>query len=313
LIYHERIVDRERTDLRPHLGTKRLIAYREGTLTPAERDAVQEHLSLCARCMGLLRELRDFEAAAAEAPAHPDPLREEAWTALVRRLPEKAPALRQVAPLPRRRSPFLIQGAIAALLLAVVGLSVLLRVERRTLEDVERRLALRNQALAGLQRTLAETGRQLDAAHGRIQGLEKERARTAGLASELEEARSARVASASVEVSLAPRFVLRGQEPAAGEALRGGGAVNRVKPEAGSVTAGIDLPDSPIDPEIRLELTDRAGTVVWSDRLPGDRFGDNGATVTLRGLRSGLYRLRIEGLRPGHTRFLAEYALDVAR
>jgi hypothetical protein len=53
--------------------------------------------------------------------------------------------------------------------------------------------------------------------------------------------------------------------------------------------------------------------VVWSDRLPGDRFGDNGATVTLRGLRSGLYRLRIEGLRPGHTRFLAEYVLDVAR
>jgi anti-sigma factor RsiW len=47
----------------PHVGSKRLIAYREGTLPPAEREAVQEHLSLCKRCTGLLLELRDFEDA----------------------------------------------------------------------------------------------------------------------------------------------------------------------------------------------------------------------------------------------------------
>ena len=34
----------EKLHVVPHVGTKRLIAYREGTLPGAEREKVQEHL-----------------------------------------------------------------------------------------------------------------------------------------------------------------------------------------------------------------------------------------------------------------------------
>jgi anti-sigma factor RsiW len=43
-----------------HIGLKRLIAYCQGRLPAAQCEAVQEHLSLCPRCTGLLLELRGF-------------------------------------------------------------------------------------------------------------------------------------------------------------------------------------------------------------------------------------------------------------
>ena len=355
LIYHERIVDK-RTDLRavpqgsaePHPGTKRLIAYRQGALTAAERDAVQEHLSLCPRCTGMLRELRTFEADAADggAPADPDPLREEAWAALVQRLPAKSPAIRPVTELPdsirhsiRNRSPRFLGAAVAALLLVAAGLSGLAFMERQRSAALERRLAEREAAVSGIERSLADASRQLDAARGRIRDLETERAvppspeastrsssreaelaaRVAELTSELEELRRSaetprdRIAAAEIEVSLAPRFVLRGQESPGSDLLLGGGAVNRVTPQGGSFTAGMSLPDSPLYPEIRIELADRrSGKVVWEGRQPGDALlGDDGASITVHGLTPGRYRLRIEGLQSDRARLLAEYLLDV--
>jgi hypothetical protein len=317
LTYHEHIVDEERADLRgPHPGTKRLIAYRQGTLPAAERDALQEHLSLCARCTGLLRELRDFEAASAEESAaarkettEPDPQREEAWAALVRRLPAKPAAIRPVAPLPQRRSSsfaWIAIASIAALILAVAGLSILVRAERQRSAQLEHRLAVGNQMLASVQRSLADTGRQLDIAHGRIRVLER-RPVPAPAAPPSPGDRLA----AALDVSLEPRFVLRGQEPDGSESLRGG-ETNRVTQQQHRFTVGLDLPDSPVFPEIRIELTDRAGAVVWSGRRPGDVLaGGDGATLTVGGLRPGRYRLRIEGLQPDRTRFLGEYVLDV--
>lgn len=312
-------------DLRPHLphlGTKRLIAYRQGKGTAAERDAVQEHLSLCPRCTGLLRELKDFEAAAESGAMAPEPLRQEAWAALVERLPAKSPALRPVTPFPRSRARSVFRAAtiaVAALLLAVAGLALLVRMDRQRLTGLERRLAAREETLSGLKLSLADAVRQLDAAHGRIRSLETE---STSRAAELERLRRSppsappahgdRLAAANLEVSLAPRFVLRGEESPEGEFLRSGDKANRVKIEDGAFTVGLDLPDSPAFPEVRLELTDRSGKVVWSGRRPGGALlGDDGTSLTIHGLKPGRYRLRVEGLQPASTRFLAEYLLDV--
>jgi hypothetical protein len=80
----------EAEDIGPHAGLNRLIAYRLCTLPAAEREALQEHLSLCKQCAERLLELRDFEAASAGGgAAGPESLRQEAWESLARRLPWK--------------------------------------------------------------------------------------------------------------------------------------------------------------------------------------------------------------------------------
>ena len=245
-------MDEKRTDLKaelrelaaeesggagPHCGLKRLIDYREGTLPAAECEKVQEHLSLCPRCTGLLRELRAFEAAAAHGETGPESLRQEAWDSLARRLPAKTPAIRPVgsaAPSePGRRFPRFVLGALAAaLLLAVAGLSLwaattVLQESQRTAR-LERRLEERNAALADLRSSLAETERQLDTARRQIEDLQKERtARAGGQAPEGRE--PVAVASRQIEVSVAPRYVLRGHEDPGSAFLRGGGVENRVR------------------------------------------------------------------------------------
>jgi hypothetical protein len=286
-----------------------MIAYRQGTLPESERDAIQEHLSLCPRCVGLLRELRDFETAAESgADEGPEPLREEAWASLVRRLPAEPPVLRPVTPLPRPRASALLYAAIAALLVAAIGLAILLQVERRRLADLERQLVAREEALSNLQRSLADAGRQLDQSRGRGSAREAElEARVAELTEEIEgmrrtsEAPRERIALAEVEASLAPRFILRGQE-SPGSLLRGGGEANRLKMQNGRVSFALNVPDS--HPEVRFELVDRTGRVVWSARRPAESvLGDDGTSVTLAGLAPGRYRLRIDSG--------AEYILDV--
>jgi hypothetical protein len=263
-------VDETRTDpgAGPHYGLKRLIAYREGTLPAAERERVQEHLSLCPRCTGLLRELREFEKAAARGESGPEVPRQEAWDALVRRLPAKTPAIRPVAnavplePRPPRRSPRFALGALAALLLL---------------------------ALAGLL---------------------FQRERIAGPAPA--ERDPVVVASQDLEVSVAPRYILRGQEAPDGGVLRGGGAVNPVRTTSGKdrFTVAFELADPPAYEEYRFELLDRGGRTLWSERRPGASVsGDAGTSVTVRGLGPGLYRLRVEGLKAGGGEPVAEYVL----
>lgn len=334
-------------DEKLHPGMKRLIAYREGRLPEAERETVQEHLSLCPRCTGLLRELRDFEAAAGGAvEPGPEALRQEAWESLVRRLPGRPPAsspVRPVAALPARRRPVPVfaYAAAAALLLAVIGLSIwsmfTVRQERRRLAGLEQRLEERESALAEARRALAETGRQLQEARGRIQALQEDKpetrpdtrpdtreteleARIAELTADLEKLRriprspggSDRIAAGSqqIELSAAPRFALRGQEPEDGF-LRGGGAVNPVR-QADRVTLLVNLADHPAYGEYRFELTDADGKVLWAGRRSGrSLLGDAGTTLSVAGLGPGRHRLRIEGLNPDSTGLLGEYLLEV--
>lgn len=326
----------ESADVGPHAGLKRLIAYRRGTLPAAEREALQEHLSLCKRCAGLLVELRDFEAASAGGgAAGPESLRQDAWESLARHLPWKVSAIRPIAGATRRgsqrlRVPRFVMGAAAALLLALVGLTVWSAVtaqrERQRLALLEQRLEEREEALAAARRSLAAAERQLAAARpGREASRVHElKARVAELTSALEELRRTRqaperqgqttVASREIAVSVAPRFVLRGQETPTSGFLRGGGVVNAVQipAQAKGFTVAVNLDDHPGYNEYRLELLDRDGKVLWTTRRPRTALlGDDGTSVSVSGLGPGRYRLRIEGLHARGSDLLAEYLLEV--
>ncbi len=280
-------------DSGPHTGLKALIAYREGRLPPAAREAVQEHLSLCSRCARLLLELRDFEAAAASTEAGAEPLREEAWEALARRLPTAPPAVHPAARRPARRLPWSALGAAAAVLLAVVGLwrPAPDRPDRPPAARPEPRPpgAERWPALAPLRISLAEAERRRGAAPG-------------GGTFE------------AGKVTVAPRFLRRGGADGGGELLRAGGFVNRVRPDPADrrLTVAFSLAGHPVCPEYRLGLADRAGAVLWVGRRPGRSvLGADGTSVSVAGLAAGLYRLRVEGLRPEGADLLAEYLLAV--
>lgn len=364
LIYEEEgTVDEKRTDLKAalrelaaeesghigrHIGLKRLIAYRQGRLPAAEREALQEHLSLCTRCAGLLLELRDFETASAQgSAAGPEALRQEAWDSLAEHLPRKGSAIRPIPSAahpeaPRRRLPHFLSGAAAALLLAIVGFSLWSGLDLRGTDrasmleqvmELQEQLKERDEELAAVQRSLAEAERQLAAARGQIQDLEKRpeqdsdevrqlEARVAELTTALEELRRApqtppdRIAAASrgIAVSIAPRFALRGQESSDNRLLRAGGAVNRVQipDQEDRFTMGLSLENHPVYEEYRFELMDREGEVLWAGRRPGRALqGDAGTSVSVTGLAPGLYRLRVEGLSPNRSELLAEYLLEV--
>ncbi len=354
----------ESADAGEHIRLPRLIAYRDGSLPAAERETIQEHLSLCPRCTRLLLELRDFEADAAQGGiAGAEPLKRHAWEALSRRLPAAAsgqsPVVRPIAGAGRREAPprrvarFAYAAAAALLLLAVVGLGVwaasTAREERQRLARLEQMLEEREASLATVRSSLAATERQLASTRGRIERLEKEIAERAAerVAASREAARGGAkeptaqvagttperqagereapaprpradttVAAQDVEVTAGPRFSLRGREPVASGFLRGGGAVNPVSipPQADRFTVAIDLADHPVYDEYRLELMAPNGVVLWSARRPASAvLGDAGTWLSVDGPAPGRYRLRVEGLRPDRTDFLAEYVLEVER
>ena len=330
---------REQGGIGPHVGLKRLMAYRQGALPADEREELQEHLSLCPRCTERLLELRNFVAASLQGDAAgPESLRQEAWESLAQHLPQKESMIRPITSAaggktPRRRVPAFAYAAAAALLLAVLGFSiwaaVTMRQERRRLADLEHRLEEREEALAAAQRSLAETERQLAAARGgfgreasRIHELET---RITELTAALDalgqtppapEPRDQIAAVPTIEISVSPRFALRGQENPDDSFLRGGGAVNPLSLSAPTdrFRTALNLADHPVFDEYRLVLTDQNGKTLWEGRRPGSALlGDAGTWVSLRGLAPGRYRLRIEGLHPDRHEPLAEYVLEVTR
>jgi hypothetical protein len=67
-----------------HVELERLTAYYEGRMTTAEREELQEHLSLCVRCSVLLRELHEFASDSGERGlSGPESLKQDAWELLV--------------------------------------------------------------------------------------------------------------------------------------------------------------------------------------------------------------------------------------
>jgi hypothetical protein len=314
----------------PHVGMKRLIAFREGTLAAADRESVEEHLSLCPRCTRLLRELRDFAAAAASGEAGPESLRQEAWESLAARLQQETPVARPIAitgpSRARRRAPLVFLAA--ALLLAILGF-VLWTVgaarQERQVARLEQQLRERDASIAALRKSLAEAERRL-ASRGESRDPERKRLaqQVAELTAALAELRAepnrperreqlAR-ASADVAVAVSPRFVLRGEAPPGGEFLRSGGAVNEVRlaPREERLSVLLGLAEQAEFDEYRLELLDRQGHLLWAGRRPRrSLIGDAGTAVSIDGLGTGRFRLRIEGLRPDGGDLLAEYVLEV--
>ena len=327
------LADEESAGAGPHVGLKRLIAYRRGALPAAEREAAQEHLSLCPRCTALLGELRDFETAAAHGDAAgPEPLREEAWESLAERLPRKGSAIRPIAGGRRKASrPWhassVAYGVAAALLLAILGLAVwatiTVRQERRRTALLEQRLNDKETALTAAQRSLAEAERQLAAARGQssTDQVQQLTARVAELTSALEKLRRTKptgtaVASRNLEVSVAPRFSLRGQESPDTGLLQANGTINpvHIATSGDRFTVALSLADRPAYDQYRFELMNRAGEVLWAGHRPASALlGDAGTSVSLTGLAPGLYRLRIEGLHPDRSELVAEYALKIER
>jgi hypothetical protein len=305
---------------------KRLIAYRQGTLPAAEREALQEHLSLCSRCSGLLLELRDFQSAVARGEAGPEGLRQEAWESLVRKLPVERPVVRPIAGAarreaqrPRRAQPILAVAA-AALLLAVAGLAVwamvAVRQQSQRLVRLERQLDERDAALAAAARESGQPAGREDELAARVAGLTASLVELQRTTQRLERRSQIAAASGRIEVAVAPRFALRGQEAPDDGGLRGGGEANAVRMprEDDRFAVTLRLPEHRRFEEYRLELVDRSGKVLWTGRRPSRSvLGDSGTSVSVSGLGPGLYRLRIEGVSPERSELLGEYALDVLR
>jgi hypothetical protein len=324
--------------LDPHVGLKRLIAYRQGALTADERDAVQDHLSLCPVCTQRFRELRNFETAAATGkPAGPESLRQEAWESLAEHLPQKASTIRPITSSARHRSrhrlPAFLYAAVAALLLAVLGLSIwmnfAMRQERRRLAALEQALHEREQALASTQSSLAEAERKLAEAQGssgresnRIRELEAQIAHLTATLDALQrnspapERREQIAAAPNPEISLSPRFAVRGPENSEISVLRGDGTVNpaHLTTATDRFRAALSLADRAVFDEYRITLTEQNGKQLWEGRRPGSALlGDAGTWISIRGLEPGRYRLRIEGVQADRRELLVEYLLDVTR
>ncbi len=43
-----------------HIGEEQMIAFYEGELTANQREAMQNHLAVCAECLSLFRSVSDF-------------------------------------------------------------------------------------------------------------------------------------------------------------------------------------------------------------------------------------------------------------
>ncbi len=267
----------------PHPGWKRLIAYREGILPAAERDALQEHLSLCPRCSGRLLELRTFAR----------------------------DATRSTSLLASRT----FRGMAATLLFASVlsfGSLVVWR-QSRHLAHLEDRLVERETELAAVRRELTATRLQLATAATAepdppSQVAERPPARTPAEAGRLSPALQA------IAVTLVPRFTLRGQPPVDGELLRSDGSVHPVRgPSPGERVALLLAPITlPASGDVRVELVDGDGNVRWTTRRPAaDLQGDAGASISLSGLGPGRYRLRWTGEGPGGDPLLGEHLFVV--
>ena len=121
------------------------------------------------------------------------------------------------------------------------------------------------------------------------------------------------MASREIEISVAPRYVLRGHEAPSGAFLREG-AVSSVRAESPDrrFAVALDLAGHPTYDEYRFELIDRDGEVLWSGRRPGASvLGDDGTSVSIRGLDPGPFRLRVMGLKVAGDKLLAEHLLRI--
>ena len=104
---------------------EQIDALVDGTLGPADRAALEAHLAVCPECRELADDLRAIHRAARGLPELAPPAR--AWTGIAARLepPHTTDAVRATATNWRQRLG--VPLAIAALLLAAVGITLVMR------------------------------------------------------------------------------------------------------------------------------------------------------------------------------------------
>lgn len=131
-------------DLGSHPEPDELAAYHDGELPPEREARVQDHLSACRECAGLLLDLEgladpDFGAGSGVSEVTE---KEALWQRLQEEI-QPAPHAAPVVPIRRPaisspRSPRWLQALAATFLMAAVGLSFWVASLRRTVEELSR-------------------------------------------------------------------------------------------------------------------------------------------------------------------------------
>lgn len=122
-----------------HPDADTLAAYQARELSPAAEQRVQDHLLLCRECAGLLLDLEalDDPDFAREIEV-PEGTGEALWNGLRQEIRKEAAPAAAVVPFPSRRVPPWTSSLAAALLVAVIGLSVWVATLRRTVGELSR-------------------------------------------------------------------------------------------------------------------------------------------------------------------------------
>lgn len=119
-----------------HPNPERLAAYHAGDLPLEEAERLQDHLVTCRECAGLLLDLDRLADPEFGAEAIPEEVQEDLWRRVVADIRKEEPAP-VVVPIrrPAHRWP---QTLAAALLAAVIGLSLWVVSLRQTVHDLSR-------------------------------------------------------------------------------------------------------------------------------------------------------------------------------
>lgn len=284
-----------------HVEPESLTAYYEGRMTAAEREELQEHLSLCARCSVLLRELHEFAADSGERGlSGPERLEQEAWELLV----QSRPVATTERPMPR--FPFVqhfFSEASAGLLHAVFHpFATRQRVE--PLSPVED--TAHHPYMVVLRR--GEASPESVFLHGEDKVVKDEKVNPEGTLPLL-----GRIA-AGRSVRVPPAATLRDGETCPATIFLREGTVNsvRIPVQEGGFTVTVSLAKYPPHRKYRFELRDRNGKVLCSCHQRGESLsGDAETSVYVAAHSPEFYRLRIEGHDANRRELLVEYLLEV--
>lgn len=119
-----------------HPNPEHLAAYHAGELPLEEAERLQDHLAACRECAGLLLDLDRLADPGFGAEAIPEGVKEDLWRRVAADIRKEEPA--PVAVPIRRPVPRWPQALAAALLAAVIGLSLWVVSLRQAVHDLSR-------------------------------------------------------------------------------------------------------------------------------------------------------------------------------
>lgn len=318
-----------------HPGLERLLAYRDGELGEEAYEEIQEHLSLCKECTGLLLELEQFRADAAAGERGPsEEERQAAWAALRGELRQEREA-QAIGAAPvisweerRRAGPsWTVVALAAALALTVLGLVFVLQQGKKLRESDQAHLAAVRREAEELRARLEAVQQGATQKEGSETGTNPNPAPAGGRGDEVPKTKAPPAPDvlahrppaerpglppvvSTIAVAVGPWLTVRGESNKPVR-LEAGGKVNTVSAdEKGKILIGFALGPALQSQNVRLQLLDDDGKVLWSgEKLSAVVDGDLGTAAALTGLQPGRYRLQAEGV-GGEA--APEYVLEVA-